>query len=116
MVLTMTSCSDVITTIKMAARGGNFVQGEASESDEEYEIDQSYFMKNTMVAKQDTQAIRQSIVVEGEASESDESEGESMPNEGAMNEPEEGLEAQEIGKADVSDEQTKRRIKFHYDS
>ena len=112
----MTSHDDVITTFKMAARGGNFVQGEASESDEEYEIDQSYFMKNTMVAKQDTRAIRQSIVVEGEASESDESEGESMPNDDAMNEAEESLVSQEIDKEGVSNEQTKRKVKFHYDS
>ncbi|CAB3996897.1 Hypothetical predicted protein [Paramuricea clavata] len=103
----------------MAARGGNFVTGEASESDEEYEIDQSYFMKNTMVVKQDTTAPRQGILVEGEASESDESESENIPNDGAENKLAQSSMTSvspESGKADTSDEQTKRRVKFHYDS
>jgi hypothetical protein len=100
----------------MAARGGNFVAGEASESDEEYEINQSYFMKNTMVVKPGTTAPRQGIVVEGEASESDESDGENMPNEGEESEQGESLVSQETGKEDISDQQTKRKVKFHYDS
>jgi hypothetical protein len=103
----------------MAARGGNFAAGEASESDEEYEIDQSYFMKNTMVVKQDTTAPRQGIVVEGEATESDESENENIPNDEAENEPAQSSMTSvspESGKADTSDEQTKRKVKFHYDS
>ena len=106
----------------MAARRSNFVLGEASESEEEYEIDQSYFMKNTMVVKQDNTTPKQSIVVEGEASESDEEPDESMPNDeviGAESELRQDLIVQENvqrGKANLSDEQTKRKVKFHYDS
>ena len=100
----------------MAARGGNFVQGEASESEEEYEIDQSYFMKNTMVVKQDATAPRQGIVVAGEASESDESEGENVQNEGAESNLGQTFMSPESVTAGVSEEQTKRKVKFHYDS
>jgi hypothetical protein len=100
----------------MAAASSNLVQGEASESDEEYEIDQSYFMKNTMVVKQDTTAPRQGIVVAGEASESDESEGENVPNEEAGSDFGQSLMSPESVKEGVSDEQMKRKVKFHYDS
>ncbi|XP_028411057.1 uncharacterized protein LOC114533666 [Dendronephthya gigantea] len=105
----------------MAARRENFVQGEASESDEEYEIDQSYFMKNTMVAKPDSPASRQGIVVQGEASESDESETENTanvpdPNDRSAIDSQNILTSQESGTASIPDDHTKRKVKFHYDS
>ena len=100
----------------MAARVENFVQGEASESDEEYEIDQSYFMKNTMVAKPDSTPPRQGIVVQGEASESDESETEVAENIGPGAESRDTSTSQESRTASIPDEHTKRKVKFHYDS
>lgn len=99
----------------MAAQEGNLVQGEASESDEEYEINQSYFMKNTMVVNEETTPQRRGIVVEGEASESDEEEGSEdvVPN--IMETRTESPQQQDIGKT-TTEEQTKRKVKFHYDS
>lgn len=100
----------------MAARGNNFVAGEAPESDEEYEIDQSYFMKNTMVAKNDDAGTQRGIVVQGEASESDESEAEVTQNELSDSELGKKSSSLETGKSGPADEETKRKLKFHYDS
>ena len=108
---------DVTIKINMAARKGNLVAGEASESDEEYEINQSsYFMKNTMVANEETTQRASGIVVEGEASESDEEETED--GEEKMPHKMESIltEAKEAGSKEMTDEQTRRKVKFHYDS
>ena len=110
----------------MASRGSNLVAGEASESDEEYEINQSYFMKNTMVAKEETPSQRRGIVVEGEASESDEDEG----NQVEAGQPSTDSGSVVVGDTTAGDEgdkqvkgvkgspeqQSKRKVKFHYDS
>lgn len=97
----------------MAAHEGNLVKGEASESDEEYEINQSYFMKNTMVVNEKMTSPRTGIVVEGEASESDEEEEE---HEDVPKMTESIVESPQDGSKTTTDEQTKRKVKFHYDS
>ena len=97
----------------MAEQGGNFVQGEASESDEEYEIDQSFFTKNAMVTKKEVRSPRQSVVVEGEASESDESDDGNVQNDGKdiLDERFGNIQSET-----TSREHTKRKLKFLYDS